>query len=462
MPIFNSLGSNYSWREVLLSGRQIFAARPTAAQKNITNQLGAYFDGQAVLLFNGRDALEYCLQAYGIGRNDQVLTQAFSCSSIEEAIKRVGAQACYFDLAPGKLRVSLEQIKQAANQANQRQLGQTELEPADAEQTKPNQAKPNQVKLNQRQPNQAQPNQIKPSPQPGRLKAVILQHTLGYPDEVSRIYKYCQENKILLIADLAQAVGAVDQQRQPISQQADAVILSFGRDKILDAVIGGAVIFKNQVKSLPPLKTGRSFNKTTQKQLRALTFYPFLTWLIRHTYSLGLGKMLHWLLKRTNLLSTSIKSPHHHYQPYPARFSKLLLDRWLKLETQLDHRRKIAYYYFNRLHRLQKIKLPINRNDIKRGTNLRLPLLISSRQEVQPMLKFLATQGIHLSDRWYRRPVDSGSTDFNSSYQPGSCPQAEKTAQTIINLPTHQNISLKQAGKIVDLIHHYLEYKSAH
>lgn len=401
MPIFNSLGSNYKFREVLIASLLCFSSQQEAQYKTILKKLERYFQGKAILLHNGRDAIEYCLTAYNISTNDQVLTQAFSCSSIEEAIHRVGAQACYFDLAPGKIKTTLEQVKKSYNKAKQ-------------------------------------------------PKAVILQHTLGYQDEVAEIARFCQENNLLLIADLAQAVGATGSNNQPLGMEADAVVLSFGRDKVVDAITGGAVLFRKQPKKLPELKKFQSSEKNTLSFKK--TLYPFFTWVVRKTYSIGLGKVLHWFFKKLDLTQTSIKSPHQNYQPLPINLPILLLDAWNQLETQLDHRRQLAYYYFNQIKQNKKIVVPVETGEIKKGTNLRFPVLVQSGKHLQSLLNYLAKHQIYLLDRWYKKPVDSGSLRFKSDYQPGSCPEAEKMSQVIINLPTHQNISLADAEKITKLI----------
>ena len=77
---------------------------------------------------------------------------------------------------------------------------------------------------------------------------------------------------------------------------------------------------------------------------------------------------------------------------------------------------------------------------------------------MKSLLNFLAKHQIYLFDRWYKKPVDSGSLKFSSNYQSSSCPQAEKLTQTIINLPTHQNISLADAEKIVKLVNDWSEH----
>ena len=408
MAIFNSLGSNYTLADVVLCLKQLVWPNRQLKIK-LSRVLDKHFNGQSVLLYNGRDAIEYCVEAYGLESGDEVLTQAWSCSSIEEAIVRVGARAVYFDLAPQTVKVKLAQIQQAYQRSHQ-------------------------------------------------AKAIILQGTLGYGDDVIEIAKFCQEKELLLILDLAQAVGAQTQDNHPLEALADAVILSFGRDKILDGLGGGAVIFKTKPKKLPPMPDWfeLSHDLSNKKQVSKLLFYPALTWLIRNSYDLGIGKILHLLAKEMQLIWTPVKSPHHHYQSMPAYFAPLVLKQLKNLDQQLAHRAKIADFYRQALLDCPQVKVLVNQAEIKLGTNLRFPVQVKDLM-VTLLLDYLASHKIYLQDRWYRQPVDSGIIQFKSSYQSGLCPEAEKLAQTAINLPTHRGIFQPKAQKIINLLKQYLE-----
>ena len=54
---------------------------------------------------------------------------------------------------------------------------------------------------------------------------------------------------------------------------------------------------------------------------------------------------------------------------------------------------------------------------------------------------------------WYTSPVAPDDTKLDKlQYQLGSCPKAEKIAKQTLNLPTHINISKKEAQKIIDFL----------
>ncbi len=413
MTIFNSLGSNYVLRDALLALRELIW--PNQKSKiELKKKLESEFVGKAVLLFGGRDAIEYCLKAYGVKRNDSVLTQAFSCSSIEEAINRTGARAEYFDLSPGSIKSTITQVEQAYARSK-------------------------------------------------NPKVLILQHGLGYVDDVEQIKEFCLKKKLILIEDLAQAVGAVDSRGNKVGSFADAIILSFGRDKILDAISGGAVIFKsssNVSYTMPRLIDWfeLSHDWKNKRQVLKLLLYPTLTLVIRSTYSVGLGKLIHRLAQKSKLMESSIISSHSSYQSFPAYFAPLAINKLSSIDVQLEHRRKISLYYLQELKSNKNYQVLVDKRAIKQGTNLRFPVMFSSPNKLSSAIKYLKTKNVFLADRWYKAPVDSASQVFASDYQLGSCPNAEKLSKQLLNLPTHQQIGQKEASKIIQTIKNWEKY----
>jgi dTDP-4-amino-4,6-dideoxygalactose transaminase len=125
---------------------------------------------------------------------------------------------------------------------------------------------------------------------------------------------------------------------------------------------------------------------------------------------------------------------------------------------QLEHRRKVAHFYFNRLHNIQNsLHLPITRQMISYGSNLRFPVEVNSAQAKKSLINYLKRNQVYVADSWYRQVVDSGSVQFETAYQPGSCPNAEKMAKTIVNLPTHRLVNLSRAEKIYQLIQKWIQ-----
>ncbi len=411
MAIFNSLGSNYDFNFSWLALQQLLWPNLQSLKK-LKQNLEKRFSGEVKLVWKGRDAIEFALASYGIGEGDVVATQAFTCVSIEEATQRVGAKIAYLDLPKEKIQLDVATfISQIKN--------------------------------------------IK------KIKVVILQHTLGYVDEVEKIAAYCQENQILLIEDLAQSFGADYALEAEVGSLADAIILSFGRDKVVDGISGGAVVFKTKPKkdikipfAFPATADEVAENKQKKRLVFKDLFYPVLTFLIRKSYDLYLGKLLHLIAKKFNWFYSPVQSFHQHFLSLPAYYAPLVNYQLGLVDEQLEHRRKLAHFYYNRLQKNKKTQIPFDREAIKLGANLRFPLLV---QNVDDLIKYFAKNKIYLVDRWYRQPVACGSLNCEHSYEKGSCPQAENLAKNIVNLPTHQETDLQKAEKIVQIIEQWTQ-----
>ena len=406
-PIFGSLGSNYSASFAFQTLWSWVSADQNQVEK-LKHALTKIWPGKEILLTaKGRDSLELALRGLDIGVGEWVLTQAFSCVAVEEAIIRAGARPVYYDLAEKSLTPSVETLEAARQKI-----------------------------IKQGVPTQ-------------QIQGLVLQFTLGYvPAELDKIKAWADLHKLKIIADLAQAVGANDQQGNLLGLDADAVVLSFGRDKVLDAVNGGAVIFRKQ-----PKKDLDKFLETDRSMLGEFkdASYPVLSWLVRQTFSFGIGKLLIKLFKLSGWWSSPVVADHNRPHSLSPFHSELVLKRLTTWKNELKHRREIAQIYHQKLSQYA----PITDQGIEQGTNLRYPILVDNPAK---LLRRLEKSNVYISDRWYRSPVDSGSFNRPTVYTSGLCPQAEELAKHVINLPTHTNITPRQASQLADDCQTFLSF----
>lgn len=388
--ICNSLGSNYSFKFCLQSLSQILFSSNKNTKK-LKKFLEKKFNGQTYLFYKGRDAIEYCLRCLNLKPNDEILIQAFTCYSIEEAIKRAELKPIYTDITNQNLNPNLETLEKAWIKAK-------------------------------------------------NPKALLIQHTLGIPADIEKIKAWCKQKNLILIEDLAQAYGGKNINNKELGSFADIVILSFGRDKIIDAVTGGACIIR--IKYKPICIT----DKISTLQIIKELLYPITTYLIRNTYSFFLGKIIHYLSVKTKIMTSPIQSLSKNINLFPKQFSSLVLIQLNNFDQNFKHRKSIFSFYQKNLPKNIQLK---DKNLIN-GSCLRFPILINNIPKLNELLE--NQNNIHLSDRWYRKAVDCGNTKCQSNYIIGDCPNAENLAKTIYNLPTHQYIKIKDAKKIVHLI----------
>ncbi|MBI5620290.1 aminotransferase class I/II-fold pyridoxal phosphate-dependent enzyme [Candidatus Gottesmanbacteria bacterium] len=355
----------------------------------------------AVSLDSGRSALLAILQSFGIGRGDEVITQAFTCVAVPNSIRWAGATPIYAD------------IDDSFN-----------VDPADASR-----------KITK------------------RTKAIIVQHTFGTPATMDEILALAAKHKLLIIEDCAHSLGATYKGKK-VGTLGDAAFFSFGRDKAVSSVWGGVATLniKYQISNI----------KYKLEKFQEHLPYPSRAWIgqqlvhpvafagILPTYNLLIGKVVLELLKRTECISMPVcpqekrgEKPSWMPRRYPNALAQLLVGQLTKLERYIQIRRRTARAYHQALRSKSRVTLP----DIDmQSSYLRLPILAGDRDCLQQKAK---RSGVLLGN-WYHHVIDPIGVDLGKlGYASGSCPRAEDAAARTVNLPTL--INKKEAERVISL-----------
>lgn len=383
MSIFNSLGSNYSGDDV---AKNLFSL-PSAKAKPVLRQiLGEYYGGQTSLTFKGREALELGLRRSGLPINSEVGISGFTCYVVYQAVVNAGYKPIYIDNSKRELNYGLAQLK-AVHKSHP------------------------------------------------KLKAIIVQNTLGYPADMADIDKYCKQHSILVVEDLAHSTGAKYADGREAGKVGDIVMLSFSQDKPLDAVAGGALIDK-QAKTFeaPPISLWQRLK---------LRWYPLLTSVIRLTYGLGIGRLIHFSLKKLKLLSTPMNDKIVGLHSMSSSTAKVIINNWQNRGQELAHRREIAQVYKSNLPASMLVKYK------GQPSFLRFAVLSDNRQS---LVQYLKKYDIYVGDTWYDTPIAPRKYLAQTDYVAGQCPNAEELAAKIVNLPTHRHVSVDAAISICERI----------
>lgn len=386
--VIGSLGGNYTWALARLSLWQLLHSRKNQLDE-LREKLETEFAATVVLTYKGRDAIEYALSAYGVAPGDQVITQAFTCHAIEEAITRVGAEPIFADLGADGFNPDVKTLEKALAKAP-------------------------------------------------KAKAVLIQHTLGIPATMKPIAAWAAKHQLVLIEDLAQGYGATDDDGRPVGSLADAVILSFGRDKIIDAVSGGAAALRRKPTTELPMLSPAPMSAWWRDVV-----YPITVLSVRATFDWGLGKVILKIATIIGWLRSPVASPTTTMHSLPVQLAALVLFQLRSLAEQRDHRVLLGEFY---QHELSQTAIRQPQVVASQCSLVRWPVLVPEPDMLALQLK---KHGVYLTDRWYRVPVDSGSLNRPSLYSAGSCPRAEKLAAQVFNLPTHAHISLEQATRVI-------------
>lgn len=409
--IFNSLGVHYGI-DTAISLLSDWITLDSVNNQTLASALALQYTGAVTLTYKGRDAIELAVRSLGLSVGDGVITQAFACGAIEEAIARTGAHAVYADLDEKTNTISSATLEKAYKK--------------DA-----------------------------------RVRAVILQHTLGVPINMEEVVAWCRENNLLIIEDMAQVLGAEvrvssDSAAKALGTFGHCTVFSFGRDKIIDAVTGGAVVIRDseaQLKLAQYVDDHPLLPPNFWVEARD-SFYPLFCVLIRNSYGILLGKILHRLMKMLRIMVSPTNSDSSRANAMQPQFAQLAVQRLSQLASQVELRTTKALLYDQRLKDHALDLAAFSTEQLETASNLRYSILVDNPQHC---INFLEARGIHISDRWYRTPVDCGSTKCSTEYKKGSCPVAEKLSRSIVNLPTHQDITKQDIEFIVGQLAEYFQ-----
>lgn len=380
--IFQSVGSNYSFIDAV---KQLFATGTESSAKQLCESLKTRYGGTPILYAKGRYALAEAVRL--VAENGAVAVNAFTCSVVIEAIQDAGAAPLYVDISENTGHFTAAKL-------------------ADVLAKNPN------------------------------INAVIVQNTYGSPVDIVAIEKLCETHGAVLIEDLAHSIGQKYSDGREVGTVGALAMLSFGRDKIIDAANGGALIVNNkkllahieEPTLLPPL-TDRIRDR----------WYPLLNCLVRKTYHVYVGKILHVLITKLRLETRSSDGGIHRHYTLPnwqaARIHSLLQ----KLPQDLQRRRDIFALY----------ELHFAKNLLAHDCLVRACLVVPDQKSAWQTLR---KNGYELDDTWYDTPVGPARKFREVKFPENSCPVAVQRSRQIINLPLHKNISKKQAVQLARFV----------
>lgn len=413
------LGPNFALDDVFSSLKLLLSPwgyYSRAPLKKLRRKLGKYLGRKHVFLFeSGRVAQYFLLKSLGIGRGDEVIIQAFTCVAVPNSILWTNARPVYVDV-DATLNLDPKKLPKAITPLT---------------------------------------------------KAVIFQYTFGNIGQIGQIREICHKHKLFLIEDCAHGLGNYAEHLPPgdpgtkekkVGTIGDAAFFSFGRDKVISGIWGGATVLDDdklaqKIESETKNKRGRIKGQKDSKLTKRSGIwvakelsYPLLGYLVISLYNFFfLGKLLHLLWARLRISAKIITAaekeggmPEKFYE-MPAAFAQITLRQLSKLGSFVEHRKKIGRLYAAEL----------NESYNRSSSYLRFPLKVSDPEGLR---HFAATHAIFLGD-WYDSVVAPKGVDLEKvDYNPRSCPKAEQLTTRIVNLPTNPNLSQKDAKKVIKII----------
>lgn len=311
---------------------------------------------------SGSDALLLAMMALGVKAGDEVITVPFTFFATAGAISRLGAKPVFVDIEPDTFNMDPAQLERA----------------------------------------------ITP-----RAKAVIPVHLFGQCADMAAINDIAKRNKIHVIEDACQAIGAV-QQTKRAGVLGDVGCFSFFPTKNLGGFGDGGLMTTDD----PDLADRLSMLRVHGSRVRYL-----------HE-AVGINSRLDAL--QAAVLQVKLKH----------------LDRWT------EGRRRNAERYrqlFTQANLLDRVTLPPTHPGNFHVYN-QFTVRVSRRDELR---NFLRERGVG-SEVYYPLPMHLQNCYRDLGYPKGSFPISERAAEEVLSLPIYAELAENQRAYVVEQIHLFL------
>lgn len=421
MSILSQFTPNSRLNEVLISLKYVllpFLINNSSRHANkleSTLQADFFPEHQVTTFDSGRTSLYQVLSAYqqidSTLKNSEILVAGHTCLVVANAILKAELNPIYVDFKPKSFQIDPDQIRKSITQ---------------------------------------------------ETKFILLQHTFGYIEDLEAIQEIAKENNLIIIEDLAHSFLSKNKDAL-LGNFSDSAFLSFGSNKIISCLRGGAVITKN-----------KSLSKQLQKQQDQLDEFPATDtykYHLKHIifyfsqpiyFFLKLGKLFMGLAAKLRLVPKVISFAEK--QAWISRIPSYKISDSLAhiALKQLRHtnqnqqtRSQIANYYYEKLNKHPQI------NCYKPGPKsapLFFPIITNQNKQLHTILKRYKVQ---LNLDWTGSPLAPNMGSLQKwNLNPNQIPNASKQAQQLLLLPTHQKMTTKKADKIIKLILKYYELNS--
>ncbi len=306
-------------------------------------------------------------------------------------------------------------------------------------------------------------------------KLILVQHTFGnYVDikllksELSRIGR----SDIILVEDLAHVFGSNVSKNEYV----DASILTFGVEKTISTIRGGALfISKNSTNlknSLEKVKSNyEKYSELGFLQYLKLILNPIFWQIILPIYDFGVGKitigrLFVLLVRRLGLLGIAISKteysggqPSHIETKIQPKFAEIGIKQLEKMPDLVKLRKNLTKIYSKKISNTKFAGNIEQRFIVEKVNNretelafLRYPLLLDNIDECLKFVSRTKKLGITVGD-WYKTMFYTPEENYSElGYTKGSCPIAESVTRRIVNLPINSEVDERIVEKIIDVM----------
>lgn len=349
--------------------------------------------------YRGRVALYEILRSLDIKAGDRVITQAFTCVAVPEAIMAAGAKPEYVDIETNGFNMDVVDLQDKITKD---------------------------------------------------VKAIIVQHTYGIPAEMGSILSLASKHDIPVIEDCCHTLKSKYRGIR-VGNFGVASFYSYEWGKPLVIGIGGSAVINDEklnekIKLSYEGLSSPSILRKIRIQLQYLAFSSFYR------------PELYWPIKYVFNFLGNLRIAEGNYHPLggdyaseefgwkmPTFLKRRLARKLEKLDKQTNHSNWVSKSYRNKIKKTG-LTHPKTDQDVH-AVFVRYPFISKDKQE---LIENAKTSGIELAD-WYNTPVHplSGVELEHVNYKIGSCKNAEKRCNEVVTLPTNQFVGRRFVERAV-------------
>ncbi|MBW8014701.1 MAG: hypothetical protein FVQ82_00815 [Planctomycetes bacterium] len=369
-------------------------------------KLSAFFDiNNSFTFWKGRVALYAILKALGVGDGDEVILPGYTCVVEVNPIRYLGAKPVFIDIEPDTFNMNVDLLEE----------------------------------------------KITPN-----TKVIIAQHTYGYVCDMDRILEIANRKGVTVIEDCCLAFGS-RYKGKLVGTFGKAAFFSSQWNKFYTTGIGGMAITSDddiaaKMQSLQDSEMLKpSFKEVAMLAAQLAVYRTFI-----YPRTTALAQNFFRYLTKKGIVIGSSKSEEYAAAPAEPDFVKSMsslqagvgLRQLKKVEQNIAHRKKMASLY-DQLLREKGWPVRTYDESIADPVMVRYPVRIAEKDKA---LATAVNAGIELGN-WFDSPLHQVETDLaNYGYTPGMCPQAEKAAREVVNLPLHPRANAKTVRRTVNFI----------
>ncbi len=314
----------------------------------------------SVAVGSGTDALHLAYILSGIKKGDEIICPVFTCTATNIPLLYIGAKIKFADVNPDTLNISIESVKNLITK---------------------------------------------------KTKAIVFVNYAGLPCELNELNKIAKKNKLILIQDAAQSLGAT-YKKKSITSYADYTIFSFQAIKHVTSGDGGMLVLKNK--------------NLAKKALRIRWF--------------GIDRPK----KQGGTWENNIKEVGYKYQMTDIGAS-ILLESIKEFKKITAHRKKIFNTYLKNLSKNKKIKIVNSKGNFVHAHWI-FTIILDRKDFLQKKLrlKSIETNQVHFRNDKY--------SIFNKFVKNRKFKNMDKVENKYLTLPIHTKMTVADAFKISNLI----------